>query len=62
MCIVTGIAFLAMAWLEPAGPLFILVGAGLCAVAAEGWLDRAGEAADWTPPARTDLRSHERAA
>jgi hypothetical protein len=39
LTLVTGAVFVAMAWLDPAGPLAIIIGSGCCAVALEAKLD-----------------------
>jgi hypothetical protein len=39
MTMLTGAVFIAMAWLDPAGPLAIILGSGCCAVALEAKLD-----------------------
>jgi hypothetical protein len=39
LLVMTGVAFLAMGWLEPAGPLLIILGATCWATALEAALD-----------------------
>jgi hypothetical protein len=43
LSMITGAVFIAMAWLDPTGPLAILLGSASCAVALESRLD----AEDW---------------
>jgi hypothetical protein len=47
MSMLTGAVFIAMAWLDPLGPLAIIMGSGCCAVALESRLDLD----DWPRPA-----------
>lgn len=44
LSIITGAVFIAMAWLDPMGPIAIIFGSGCCAVALEAGLDAAEEA------------------
>ena len=39
LSMITGAVFIAMAWLDPMGPLAILLGSACCAVALESRLD-----------------------
>jgi len=51
LLVVTGLAFIGMAWLEPVGPLLVILGAGCCAVALEAALD----ITDWEQAAAREL-------
>ena len=58
MFMVTGIAFIAMGWLDPVGPLLIIFGSALAAVALEARLN----IQDWeqqTATAMQDMVSSE---
>jgi len=39
LSIITGAVFIALAWLDPMGPIAIIFGSGCCAVALESGLD-----------------------
>lgn len=39
LLVVTGLAFIGMTWLEPVGPLLIILGAGCAAITLEARLD-----------------------
>lgn len=39
LSVITGAVLIAMTWLDPIGPLMIIVGSGCCAVALESGLD-----------------------